>query len=213
MHGLLQFLEINDVDCELTYPPSLSTLGPKKSEQFFHFDDIGQELRKMRSASFAAYSAFLADASIEGVDPTRAPGSIVSVESDTTQIQLICVVTSFFSSNDLPQEKHQVPAPLHPIRHFLTNAGKCPYRFVLAHHPPDWFTPATQQRLESLLVEQDAVYLHGHEHRIQPRFGRKGLTSLGFGAAYQASLEAKPRPYYRNSFAICQLQESLHNIY
>lgn len=200
----------HDVDCKLTYPPSLSTLGPQKSEQFFHLNETGRKLREMRSASFAAYSAFLSDASIEGVDPTEAPGSVVTIESDSTQIQLICVVTSFFSSNDLAQEKHRVPAPVHPIRHFLTNADKSPYRFVVAHHPPDWFTPATQQRLESLLVEQDAVYLHGHEHRIQPKFGRKGLTSLGFGAAYQASLETSPRPYYRNSFAICQLQESLH---
>ena len=200
----------HDVDCDLTYPPSLSTLGPKKSEQFFHLDDSGNSLRKTRSASFAAYSDFLVDAAVEGVDPTKVPGSIVEIATDTTDMQLICVVTSYFSSNDLPQEKHHVPAPLHPIRYLLTNAKKCPYRFVVAHHPPDWFTPETQQRLESLLVEQDAVYVHGHEHRIQARFGRKGLTSLGFGAAYQASLETNPTPYYRNSFAICELRESLH---
>ena len=200
----------HDVDCERSYPPALSTLGPKKSEQFFHLDETGRNLRKSRAPSFDAYSRFLNQANIEGVDPTKDSGCSIELESDTHKMELICVVTAFFSSKDLQQEKHQVPAPIHPIRYFLNNNTRCPYRFVLAHHPPDWFTLESQQRLESLLVEQDSVYLHGHEHRIQARFGRKGLTSLGFGAVYQASLETKPRPYYRNSFAICQLDESLH---
>ncbi len=200
----------HDVDCELSYPPSLSTLGPKKSEQFFYLNDIGRRIRKSRSASFAAYSDFLSNAFIEGVDPTQSPGSIISIESDTAQMQLICVVTSFFSSKDLSDEENQVPAPLHPIRHFLTNTELCPYRFVVAHHPPGWFTPECQQRLRNLLVEQNAVYLHGHEHKIQAEFGINGLTSLGFGAVYQASLENRSKSYYRNSFAICQLDKALH---
>ena len=80
----------------------------------------------------------------------------------------------------------------------------------MAHHPTNWFTPESRQQLDSLLVEQDAVYLHGHEHRVQANFGRRGLTSVGFGAVYQASLGADARPYYRNSFAICELDGSLH---
>ena len=211
--GRARFIAVpgnHDVDCELSYPPALSTLGPVKSEQFFHLDETGRNLRNMRAPSFTAYSNFLNEAKIEGVDPTRDSASTFEVESETTKMQIVCVVTAFFSSRDLQQEKHQVPAPIFPIRHFLTNNTRCPYRFVLAHHPPDWFTSENHQQLESLLVDQDAVYLHGHEHRIQAHFGRKGLTSLGFGAVYQASLETGPKPYYRNSFAICELDESLH---
>src|SRR5690606_30751704 len=47
-------------------------------------------------------------------------------------------------------------------------------------------------------------------HQIRSRFGQRGLTSIGFGAVYQASNEAPPVPFYRNSFAICELTEALH---
>ena len=200
----------HDVDCDLSYPPALSTLGPEKSQQFFHLDATGKRLRQIRAPSFKAYADFLEDANIEGVDPTSDSGVVFEIQSGATKIQLISVVTAFFSSKDLQQEKHNVPAPIHPIRHFLNQTTDSPYRFIVAHHPPDWFTPESHQHLESLLVEHDAIYIHGHEHRIQARFGRKGLTSIGFGAAYQASLESQPTSYYRNSFAICKLEESLH---
>ncbi len=52
--------------------------------------------------------------------------------------------------------------------------------------------------------------MHGHEHQIMPKFGARGLTAIGFGAAYQAAASAAPKPYYRNSFAICELAEALH---
>ena len=59
-------------------------------------------------------------------------------------------------------------------------------------------------------MDHNALYFHGHEHRIIPRFGPHGLTSLGFGAAYVAPNDSLPTPYYRNSYAICELTDSLH---
>ena len=84
------------------------------------------------------------------------------------------------------------------------------FTIILGHHPQNWFTPESQLQLESLLVDNSAIYLHGHEHRILADFGRRGLTSLGFGAVYQDTLDASPTPYYRNSFAVCELDERLH---
>ena len=63
--------------------------------------------------------------------------------------------------------------------------------------------------MTALFVQNNAIYLHGHEHRVRADFGRKGLTSIGFGAAYQATLHQPARPYHRNSFAICELHDSL----
>ena len=199
----------HDVDCEIGYPPTLAALGRQRSEEFFHLDETGKNIRKFRAESFRAYSNFLRDAKVEGVDPVKEPACTINVESLTVGLQVICVVTSFFSSKGL-EEKNQVPAPIHPIRYFLRDQNQSPYRFVLAHHPMDWFTTESRQRLENLLVEHNAVYLHGHEHRVQANFGKRGLTSVGFGAVYQASLDANARPYYRNSFAICELDGSLH---
>lgn len=200
----------HDVDCDIGYPPTPAALGPRKCQQFFHFDETGRKIRQMRSEAFAAYSAFLQDAIVNGVDPYKEPACLTEVSSSGIGLLVISVVTSFFSSKDLAEEKHQVPAPIHPLRYLLTKHKEHPYKFVLAHHPPNWFDPDSQQHLESLLVEHNAVYLHGHEHRIQADFGRKGLTSLGFGAVYQASLSSAAKPYYRNSFAICEVDSSLH---
>ena len=200
----------HDVDCDIGYPPTVTALGRKKSEEFFHLNEKGKRLRQLRAESFSAYSKFLIDANIEGVNPVEEPACTIDAESSTVQLQLICVVTAFFSSKDLENEKHNVPAPIHPIRYLLTEGNQDPHRFILAHHPTDWFTPESQQQLDSLLVEHNVVYLHGHEHRIQANFGRRGLTSVGFGAVYQRSLEAESTPYYRNSFAICELDGSLH---
>lgn len=200
----------HDVDCDIGYPPTVTALGRRKSEEFFHLNEKGKRLRQLRAESFAAYSKFLTNANIEGVNPVEEPACIIDVESSTVKLQLICVVTAFFSSKDLENEKHHVPAPIHPLRHLLTEGHQEPHRFILAHHPTDWFTPESQQQLDTLLVEHNVVYLHGHEHRIQAHFGRRGLTSVGFGAVYQQSLEAESIPYYRNSFAICELDSSLH---
>src|SRR5262249_9031087 len=81
---------------------------------------------------------------------------------------------------------------------------------ILGHHPPDWFTQETEEQLHSLLVDRNALYLHGHEHKVRSRIGARGLVSLGFGAAYVTPIDGRGTSHYRNSFAICEIAESLH---
>ena len=200
----------HDVDCDEGYPPSVSTLGPKRSESFFHMDESGKKLRDATAGRLSAYSAFLKKEGIEGVDPIESPASLLNIESSSADVQILCVVTTFFSCKHLYNERQQAPAPIHPIRKLLAANTREALTIVLGHHPVDWFTPMSTQQLESLLVDNNAVYIHGHEHRIKAEFGTRGLTSLGFGAVYQASLDAPSTPYYRNSCAICELDESLH---
>lgn len=199
----------HDVDCDIGYPPTVEALGPTRVAQFFHFDHVGKALRSQRSGALSAYAQFMHDAGVEGVDPTEAPATSIVVGS-TPSVEIVCAVTCYFSSKDLETEFEKTPAPVHPIRQLLAKPSDCVHRFVLGHHPTNWFAAASAQQLENLLSEHNAVYIHGHEHRIQPRFGRKGLTSIGFGAAYQSSMTEIPKPYYRNSYAICELDDSLH---
>ena len=124
-------------------------------------------------------------------------------------IILISAVTAFFSDKDV-EDEHQSPAPVHPIRTLLQGREEGSIVIVLGHHPPDWFTQETGLHLNSLLLEHNALYLHGHEHRIKARYGPRGLTCLGFGAAYVAPNDSAPTPYYRNSYAFCELTDSLH---
>ena len=200
----------HDVDCDQGYPPAVNTLGPERSESFFHMDETGKKLREVTAKRLSAYSVFLKSEEIEGVDPTDSPACLLDVGASSANVQILCVVTTFFSCKHLDKEKYQAPAPIHPIRKLLTGDNRNALTIILGHHPVDWFKPESTRQLESLLVDNNAVYVHGHEHRIQADFGSRGLTSLGFGAMYQASLTTPPTPYYRNSFAICEIDESLH---
>ena len=199
----------HDVDCSVGYPPTIDALG-ERLDEFFHLSEAGKRLRQYRAESFTAYSSFLRNANVDGVDPLAAPVHTFSIEADNFCLEVICVVTSFFSSKDLKEERRTVPAPIHPLRLLLARGSKDVTRIVLAHPPKNWFTHETEQQLENLLVDNNAVYVHGHEHRIQSNFGNKGLMTIGFGAVYQSSLHDKAKPYYRNSFAICQIDDKLH---
>ena len=200
----------HDVDCDRGYPPTVDALGPKRSGIFFHMDEDGKKLREAAAECLSAYSDFLKKEKVKGVDPIASPACLLEYESSSASIQVLCVVTTFFSSKYLANERHQVPAPIHPIRQLLTSGNREALTIILGHHPVTWFTQESTRHLESLLVDNNAVYIHGHEHRIQAAFGSRGLTSLGFGAVYQAPLGAPPTPYYRNSFAICEIDASLH---
>ena len=122
------------------------------------------------------------------------------------------MVTAYFSDK-FSSDREQTPATLHALRlkiNELDRRESGPL-FLLGHHPPNWFTPDTQEHLNSFIVNNETVYLHGHNHRVNVQFGSTGaLKSLGFGAAYVSSLDETPTPYYRNSFAICELDDSLH---
>ena len=199
----------HDLDCTIEYPPIWKGLGPDRRERFFHLGTDGKRTRGTRTQAFAAYQEFVTANQIISVDPTAAPASIHTLIEKTKPIILVSAVTAFFSDKDV-DDRRQSPAPVHPIRTLLQSRQEGSTVIVLGHHPPDWFTQETEQHLRTFLLEHNALYFHGHEHRIMPRFGPRGLTSLGFGAAYVAPHDSAPTPYYRNSYAICELTDSLH---
>ena len=198
----------HDLDCEIEYPPIWKGLGPTRQERFFHLGPDGKRTRGTRTQAFTAYQEFVTTNQIISVDPTAEPASIHTVD-ETKPITLVSAVTAFFSDKDV-DDKRQSPAPVHPIRTLLQSRQEGSIVIIVGHHPPDWFTQATEQHLRTLLLDHNALYLHGHQHRIVPTFGPHGLISLGFGAAYVAPTDSLPTPYYRNSYAICELTDSLH---
>ena len=199
----------HDLDCMVEYPPTWKGLGSSRQARFFNLGSDGKRTRGSRTQAFDAYQDFITTNRITSVDPTTEPASIHSITAKSKPIALVSAVTAFFSDKDV-QDKRQCPAPVHPIRTLLQSRQDGSIVIVLGHHPPSWFTQETEQHLRTFLVQQNALYLHGHEHRIMPSFGPHGLTCLGFGAAYVASNESPPTPYYRNSYAICELTDSLH---
>lgn len=200
----------HDLDCNYGLPPVWSNLGPSRQQVFFHFDDSGKHVRSSRSAGFKAYKDFIQKNAILSVDPTEEPACLFRLAGVNKTFSIISVVTAFFSDKEVT-DRVKAPIPVQPIRKLIQESkDEDSIKIIVGHHPAEWFIHDTERHFHSLLVETNALYLHGHEHVTKSKFGGRGLVSLGFGAAYQAPPEAPPNPYYRNSFAICELSDSLH---
>jgi predicted MPP superfamily phosphohydrolase len=199
----------HDLNCDIGYPPVWNSIGTTRQEKFFHLDESGRNTRATRAAAFQEYKEFTARANVFSVDPTLYPAAANYVLGKSRKFAVISTVTAFFSDKEV-NDRQKAPAPVHPIRTLIQQVPLDVVKIVIGHHPGDWFTQDSDRQLHSVLVDGQAIYLHGHEHYVRPKFGGRGLTSLGFGAAYQAPSEAQPNSIYKNSFAICEMAEALH---
>ena len=196
----------HDIDCDRALPTPWNRLDERRQKNFFHLNDDARVLREPRSRGFSAFSKFLVANDLEGVDPTTEPATLLELDG----VSFVSLVTSYFSDKAVA-DKELTPAPIHPIRYLLGKSNHVGNTvFVLGHHPWHWFTRDTRERFSELLNEKDALYLHGHEHRISTKFGPKGLLTLGFGAVYQSPADVPSQRQYSNSFAICEFDDSLH---
>jgi predicted MPP superfamily phosphohydrolase len=200
----------HDLDCEVGCPIQWAGIGASRQENFFNSDAKGQQVRSGRSSAFTEYSAFIKSANIVSVDPTSQPATLCKIEVRGNRFAIVPIVTSFFSDKEV-KDYQKAPIPVQPVRSILQDESQdYALALLLGHHPANWFLQETERRFNTLVVETNALYLHGHEHLITPKFSGRGLTSLGFGASYQASLDSTAKTYYRNSFAVCELDEQLH---
>jgi hypothetical protein len=199
----------HDLDCDVGLPIAWSTIGTSRQESFFNLDEAGRKTRSQRAAAFEAYSRFLRQSGVHGVDPTIEPAHAYRISGRGQDFVVVSIVTAFFSDKEVADYK-QCPAPVHSIRTLLQAVDPSITRLVLGHHPLNWFTAEAEKQFRSLLVEQNAVYFNGHDHQVSGTFSGRGLLGIGFGASYQQSLDAPAKPFYRNSFAICELDEFLH---
>ncbi|NNB71530.1 hypothetical protein BFW91_13670 [Pseudomonas fluorescens] len=68
-------------------------------------------------------------------------------------------------------------------------------RIVLGHHPIDWFIPAQQKPIKSLLGQHQVLYLHGHLHDswAEPSYGGgRSYLTIQAGAGFQAREGQEP---------------------
>lgn len=199
----------HDLDCDIGLPVLWHNLGAARQSIFFNLDEAGTKTRSSRAAAFQEYAKFVQRCNILSVDPTIKPASLEKISIRGRNLAIVSVVTAFFSDKDVP-DFQKGPAPVHPIRTLLQTLEGDTSIIVLGHHPLSWFSVETEKHLRSLFLEKNALYVNGHEHEITSQFGGRGLLSIGFGAIYQNAPEAPAKQHYRNSFAICELNESLH---
>lgn len=197
----------HDLDCNEGMPIAWDSLGSNRQEIFFHSDANSLKLRSARAAGFTQYSRFVQRNGIRSVDPTVEVASTWSQHGDPSTT-LILTASCFFSDKDVDDE-HKAPSPVPAVRPLLLSSDTRRV-LVLGHHPLGWFIPESAAHYRSALSDAGAVYLNGHEHQVKVEFSGRGLQALGFGAVYQGGIDSERQGNYRNSYAICHLEDRLH---
>ena len=202
----------HDLDCDCSHPIVWDMLGRRRQEKFWESDEPGVSIRAARAVGFKAFSKFLDDSDIMGLDPTTQIGTRLDLELPSgEQITIICLNTAIFSDRDLSaeDERQASPLPVQPLRSLATKDQRRHFTLVLGHHPLSWFERRSKQNFLSALRDLSAIYLHGHTHEIETHFGSHALGTLGFGAVYPGHIDHQSAPF-TSTFAICQLAEQLH---
>lgn len=103
------------------------------------------------------------------------------------EVGIVGINTAWLSKGDDDREKLTPGKPL--LEKALEVVKDANLRIVLGHHPIDWFIPAQQKAIKSLLGKHQVLYLHGHLHDTwaEPTYGG-GLPYLAIqaGAGFQA---------------------------
>ncbi len=194
----------HDVDCDAALPIAWETIGDRNQEVFFSEDADGIKARRGRAVVFDSYWEFVQKNGIISPNPSREVTLLCCDES--LPFDILATNTAFFSDREKDSSEETTPSPLESLRHVLVNRQVDRPIVILAHHPITCLIKNQQPPLESFLKEKKAVFLHGHEHAPQAKFGRDGtIRTLGFGASYIKSLQSQTAPPYLNTFTHCRL--------
>lgn len=198
----------HDLDCELSFAPVWESLGSRRAV-FFEETNEGKSARGPRVKSFEAFEHCLNRLKMLGPRPSKNVSEFFTLPSPAGPLGFVMTNTAWFSDRDAKNDRG-APAPLASLRRILTdNSHQCEGFVILGHHPLDDFRYEDRGRLRSLLLEHNAIYLHGHSHQITVKHSSDGIQELGFGAVYQAALDTPPDPFYSNMFAVVNIDRDL----
>lgn len=198
----------HDVDCDIGLPISWNGIGKRNQTNFFYENDDGRKVRISRSKVFTAYWEFVQEYGIISPNPASEV-TLIYDEKDLPFTLAICN-TAYFADREFESGLNSTPSPLPSLRQLLTKRSYDKAFLVLSHHPVECLLKEDQKQFKSFLKDKRAFLIHGHLHEPCATFNSDGtLSTLGFGAAYIAPLEDGEDSQYRNSFALCSLEESL----
>ncbi len=203
----------HDLDCNCSHPLVWGSLGKARQDVFWNSDDQGRNVRSHRASGFKAYSDFMRNEGICGPDPVHEIGSRHVIDrSQNEKLTLVCLNTALFSDKEFSDEEERgsAPIPTQTFRALVKPEDSSGLIIVMGHHPVEWFEVQSRRHFISALKDLGAIYLHGHEHKIEASFSSHGLQTLGFGAGYPQRLDAKTSQPYTSTFAICELHDELH---
>ncbi len=197
----------HDVNCDEALPIAWDTIGQRNQLIFFGEDEDGVKIRLSRYSVFKAYWDFVNSTGIISPNPSTEVTLLKSVEE--YPVDILITNTAFFADRDNDSSVAKTPAPIESLRAIIRKrTGQKPI-LILAHHPLATFLPPQQTPLTTLLIENKAVLLHGHEHAPKATFNPDGtIRTLGFGACYITSQQDQSVAPYFNTFTHCRLDEN-----
>ncbi|MET3497154.1 putative phosphodiesterase [Variovorax boronicumulans] len=159
-------------------------VGPKS--QYFDSTPNGGKLRKIFEPRFAAYQQ--ADLTACGVQIFGEKGAFFTgFDVRGIKVGIVGINTAWLTKGDDDEGR------LTPGKTLLENALDAvkneQIKFVLGHHPIDWFFKHEQKMLKSLLGLHGSIYLHGHLHDAwaEPTYGGGNMyLAIQAGSCFQA---------------------------
>jgi predicted MPP superfamily phosphohydrolase len=158
--------------------------------RFFDSNSSGCEDRGIILPRFEAYSSFADKYSDSWINTAK--GSYcqnLEIRGDTYSI--IGINTSWLSDGC---DQSWISPGIYLLEDALKEAVPSGVKFVLGHHPIDWFYQDHMEQIRLILGEHKAIYLHGHLHRSRVRIEdgyNFGFLSIQSGAAFQARDDEK----------------------
>lgn len=199
----------HDLFCDTT-PTTWEGIGRDGRDKFLLESTEGIKIRRRRSDDFTAYSEFQLANNVNGPNPLKEVSATFVHDSPVGPIDIITTNTAIFSNKEKEfNDFKKIPATTVSLRTVLDTLDPLARKLILGHHPIDWFIPAHIEPFRTLLVNNNAIYFHGHTHLPTVSHNHNGLESVGFGSAYHTTPESMV-PYH-NCFALCELSgDDLH---
>lgn len=166
----------------------VSQITTNKEIQYFQNNELGKETRLMfEGKAFQNYRTFLKDCSLECQDLfENNNGSFVKITNVNEQIiGIIGVNTAWLSRGN--NDKDTLTPGMDLLESAINEIKKCNVKILLGHHPLNWFKEQDRKVIESILADNNIIYLHGHLHesRVQPLvIGNGNFLQVQAGACF-----------------------------
>jgi len=124
-------------------------------------------------------------------------------------IGVLGINTAWLSCSDY--DRHQLSTGKPLLEDGLEKIRDCDLKFVLGHHPLDWFLDEELEPVRSLLGRHNVIYLHGHMHKGRARHEEGAgypFLALQSGACFQA----REDELWVNRFLWCEMDLKTHEI-
>jgi len=153
--------------------------------QFFDSDENGREDREIVIPRFDAYNTFESPHYSSWLSTSKG-GYCHNIVVRNFPCSVIGINTAWLSDG---KDMKFISPGIDLLEEALHDANHSCVKFVLGHHPIDWFYDDHAEQIRQILAEHKAIYLHGHLHRARVRIEdgyNFGFLSVQAGAAFQA---------------------------